>query len=127
VVTVEPALPTLTRLGSLGALLHALAYGRFGQAKLLCERLGGVCGEVNKPLYVKKLEDIDAQIRYCSFMLGGSASELDVRGAGYRLGLTAPLPRCICLRCCDQPPQTIWVANALAIVLTGAVFAFCDF
>ena len=52
---------------------------RFGQAKLIYERLGGVCGEVNKPLYAKKLEDIDAQIRYCSFMLGGSATELDVR------------------------------------------------
>jgi len=52
------------------------ALENFGASKHIYERLGNVCGEVNKPLYAKKVEEIDAQIRYSSFMLGESGVDI---------------------------------------------------
>lgn len=67
----------------MNALLHRerqswkTAFEMFGQAKIIYDQLGGVCGDVLAPIYAKKVEDIEAQIRYCSFMLGGDAGDLN--------------------------------------------------
>lgn len=56
----------------------------FNNAKLIYERLSGVCSEMSKALYTKKKEDIDAQIRYCTFMRGDSEAGLEelLQGTG---------------------------------------------
>eukprot|EP00035_Acanthoeca_spectabilis_P021905 m.440858 g.440858 ORF g.440858 m.440858 type:complete len:621 (-) comp18578_c0_seq1:125-1987(-) len=56
---------------------HQDAIKLFGNAKVIYERLGGVCSEHCRSLYAKRVEEIDSQIRYCTFMTGGSAADID--------------------------------------------------
>lgn len=36
-----------------------------------------MCSEHCRSLYAKRVEEIDSQIRYCTFMTGGSAADID--------------------------------------------------
>eukprot|EP00038_Savillea_parva_P008882 m.179786 g.179786 ORF g.179786 m.179786 type:complete len:638 (-) comp14857_c0_seq1:190-2103(-) len=56
---------------------HQEAIKLFGNAKAIYDRLGGVCSEHCRSLYLKRVEEIDSQIRYCTFMTGGSAADID--------------------------------------------------
>mmetsp|Transcript_27523 Transcript_27523/g.72366 ORF Transcript_27523/g.72366 Transcript_27523/m.72366 type:complete len:631 (+) Transcript_27523:154-2046(+) len=56
---------------------HADAIKLFSNAKAIYERLGGVCSEHCRSLYSKRVEEINAQLRYCTFMTGGSAADID--------------------------------------------------
>jgi len=53
------------------------AVDKFTEARLIYQKLGDACTEVNRPLYLQRDEEIVANMRYCNFMVNGSEGQLD--------------------------------------------------
>jgi len=53
------------------------AIEQFINARLIYERLAEACAEVHRPLYLQRVEEIVANLRYCNFMKGGSDGDID--------------------------------------------------
>lgn len=54
------------------------ALALFGQSKLIYEKVHDICGELQKPLYLQRVDEINANLRYCAHSLGvsGDLNEL---------------------------------------------------
>lgn len=53
------------------------AIEQFINSRLIYERLAEACAEIHRPLYLQRVEEIVANLRYCNFMKGGSDGDID--------------------------------------------------